>query len=179
MAKPRYPKCNVSITLTPGVNTSLALEATERKCENLKTAKSMTHAMRTALVASLAFSADAFLTPGPVSLGPRLQRPEAVTVRDYRFRTGVLQIKASGAMGQRPDPQVTSHHATEDLRNHVNSKYGTYTHCHNILNQRLYVAYVCPLSMITTKTGRRTFKSARFKEIIWGDVHNSHCIKLH
>ncbi len=118
------------------------LEATERKCENLKTAKSMTHAMRTALVASLAFSADAFLTPGPVSLGPRLQRPEAVTVRDYRFRTGVLQIKASGAMGQRPDPQVTSHHAIEDLRKHVNSKYGTYTHRHSILNQRLYVAYV-------------------------------------
>jgi len=152
-----------------------------RPCEILKAAKSMsmTQAMRTALVASLALSADAFLTPGSVSIGARLQRPEAVTVRDYRFRTGVLQLKASGAMGQRPDPQVSSHRATEDLWNYVDSKYGTYTHCHNILNQRLYVAYVCPLSMITTKTGRRTFKSARFKEIIWGDVHNSNCIKLH
>ena len=164
------------------------MEATEAKCEILKAAKSMTHATRTALVASLALSADAFLTPGPVSLGPRLQRPEAVTVRDYRFRTGVLQLKASGAMGQRPDPQVSSLRATEDLRNYANSKYGTYTHCHNILNQRLYVAYVFSPLDDHNQHGAKDIKVCPFQSNFMGMafvvrkgscVHNSQCIKLH
>jgi len=71
-------------------------------------------ALRTALVASLALSADAFLAAGPALplSGSRLQRPgtTASNARNARLRTGVRRLRAAesdGTIGKRPNPQVT------------------------------------------------------------------------
>jgi len=71
----------------------------------------VTNALRTALVASLALSTDAFIVSSPALAGSRLQRPSASSTlaRSARVKTGVLHLQASnfdGAIGQRPDPQV-------------------------------------------------------------------------
>lgn len=59
---------------------------------------------RSALLAALAVSADAFLAPPPASIRYNVQRP-AASVRNVRVRAaGTLALKSK--LGDRPNPEV-------------------------------------------------------------------------